>query len=649
MAGGQFVGPIRGKGNDKVVNAENVTDEKIAKLQDAVNTPAASLTQEQVDDLIASLSNPAGTVDPRTNGGRLVVTPAYMNTASDSALQLNTVDKKALFGWTQEITHEMPSLSAYITAVGTAGDLYASLYKADAKGEPTGAALKSWTPLDTANTADTWIRDEVGPNPILYPGRYCLVFSTDEGSDISMSYNRQNTALDSGLVPGCWSKSNIPPVIVALGNHYNWSGYSIRQVIPAGAISTAESVIRIGFQGFNAHILHASIVEQSSGSTGTDTPVSLSFLGYDDVTVSSATGIVYCDPLTFAYDPTKVYLVTMDLDTAGDLSYKGDALLYSMYYKAASSRYDQQTFSEDGMTATQLAGVTSFGADWTDLTKDSQPALLNVITSSTVYHVPQLVYGWTGKSGNKVARYENQAWSLSTIPDEGVFYDMSEVIVDQPRNVYLYSYEDVLGLSTNTVKDNERTFQDGIEVDYDVNADPADPKDRFLGLVSVIERESIGGYNGPIRCESYNTLWNAENQTEQVMFRQPYAAITYYNQALVDSWVKWNNGADDHTLSFLVGSEGYIKLRCKCGMMEAETGYIYTSIAIDVVSPHKNAEICQNSFGYNAMGSIECSTVLPEGLHEAYPIDYPAYSHNRFYWYFFPPVVYLCLTAEYMG
>jgi hypothetical protein len=368
MAGGHFQGPIRGKDNDKVINAENVVDEKIAKLQEAlVASPADGFTQEQVDALIVALEAPIVSVDPRTNGGRLAVTPAYMNTASDSAFQANATDDRVLFGWTQEVAHEISALSIYVTAIGTQGNITLGLYTADSSGEPDTLVFDIGN-VDSGASADAWIR-KIFTAQQLYPGkRYCIVASVAADKDVSFSYNRQDTGQQSGLVSGCWSKSTV-----------------------------------------------------------------------------------------------------------------------------------------------------NGGTDWTDLKKDSQPALLNIVLASTTDHTPQLVYGWTGKAGNRIALCNEgaSAWVLYPIPDAGLMYGLG--LDDTVVGVWIYDGGNGPELYTGV---QEKSFQDGIEV-YAETA-----TDRFLGLVSGVLRTAT--HWAPIRCETYNTLWNADNQTEQVMFRQPFVTQTVH-------------------------------------------------------------------------------------------------------------------------
>jgi hypothetical protein len=348
------------------------------------------LTREQLVALTEIPTSSGSSVDPRTNGGRLAVTPAYMNTASDSAFQANTTDDQILFGWTQEVAHEIAALSIYVTAVGTQGNITLKLYTADSDGEPDTLVFDIGT-VDSGASADAWIRKTFTAQQ-LYPGkRYCIVASVAADKDVSFSYNRQDTGQQSGLVPGCWSKSTV-----------------------------------------------------------------------------------------------------------------------------------------------------NGGTDWTDLTKDSQPALLNIVLASTENHVPQLVYGWTGKAGNKVALYseDTSAWVLYTIPDAGLVYGAE--MDDTVMGVWIY---DGGGGPELYLGNQEKGFQDGIEVYAETSTD------RFLGLVSGLIRVST--HYGPIRCETYNTLWNAENQTEQVMYRQPYAGDAYATGSNT-VWQKAANN-DDFTITCLVG------------------------------------------------------------------------------------------------
>jgi hypothetical protein len=335
--------------------------------------------------------------DPRTNGGRLAVTPAYMNTASDSAFQANATDDRILFGWTQEVAHTLSALSLYVTAVGTQGNITLGLYSVDADGEPDTLVFDIGT-VDSGASADTWIRKTFTAQQ-LYPGkRYCVVASVAADKDVSFSYNRQDTGQTSGLVPGCWSKSTV-----------------------------------------------------------------------------------------------------------------------------------------NGGTA------------WTDVTKDSQPALLNMVLQSTANHIPQLVYGWDGKHGNKVALYNTNtsAWELKAIPDAGLLYDASGDTADETKNCYIWWENAQLNI---TIMQEGTGFQDGIVV---ADSGGQDHDQRFIGLVTPVNR--ISTYQAPIRCDSYNTLWNADNQTEQVLYRQPYVSQTVHTFTPY-TWEKAHKD-DSFTIKVLTGNE----------------------------------------------------------------------------------------------
>jgi hypothetical protein len=623
------------------------------------------VTQTQLTTTSGDIVTQAGggSVDPSINGGRLIVTPAYMNTTSDSALQLNAVDKKALFGWTQEIAHELPSFSAYLTAIGAAGDVTGTVYLADSNGKPTGDAIYEFTAIASGSSANVWVRQTAGTPPQLYPGkRYCCVFSIDEGSDISMSYNRQNTALDSGLVAGCWSKRGlIPQLNITQDSHTDfWSDHdhsTWRISIPAGSVGTSGTSIRLGFKAgsdVEQVITHAAVVERSGTSDdGVTTPTPLSFGGTPGKTI--AAGTTEYATAAYTWDDTKDHLVILDLDLGSNGKVgSGYATIgvpgFLTYYKQGGGpNYNSATFTSDSVYTDNvyslvevkiLDGVTS----WIDITKDGQPALLNVVIASTTDHCPQLVYGWTGNNGNKVALYseDTSLWGLTTIPDEGLLCNLGTQTAGHTLLMDVHLYLDTIVIHPSPIDDG-RAFQDGIEIIEN------QPGNRFIGLVMPIER--ITGTQAPIRCDTYNTLWNAENQTEQVMRRQPYAgdAAEYFCEPYITTnshdWKKIGyqlhqaeGGWTDFDATFLCSHGSKIKIEFinpAWGSYGAGNGqeYMSMSIGIDSISPHPKSSrvhIRTNIGAQPCRAIIKCETELSEGIHSAFPVfmtwDYAQYS-----------------------
>lgn len=454
----------------------------------------------------AKLNEPlssGGSVDPRTNGGRLVVTPAYMNTTSDSAFQANATDDRILFGWTQEVAHEISALSIYVTAVGTQGNITLGLYTADSDGEPDTLVFDIGT-VDSGASADAWIRKTFTAQQ-LYPGkRYCIVASVAADKDVSFSYNRQDTGQLSGLVPGCWSKSTV-----------------------------------------------------------------------------------------------------------------------------------------NGGTA------------WTDLKKDSQPALLNIVLASTAGHVPQLVYGWTGKAGNKVALYGKMVssppsvttvWELQTIPDEGVFCMQGNYDDGVLLGLGLVCIDGTLSLMDAASESSPTGFQDGVVVAESLH------QARDLGLAVPVIR--VGTALAPIRCDTYNTLWNADNQTEQVMFRQPHvseASVSVGSSNRPFVWEKLSGNPLD--LIILTGKEVVELVAVK-----PDPNVYGLGIGMDTMVapfPVNSSPLTQSAANATQNPVCFCDVNIGEGLHTFFMmVAAPtgiAYLWKTYNDWGAPAVAVFSLHAKYMG
>jgi hypothetical protein len=134
-------------------------------------------------------------------GGRLVVPPAYMQSARDLAVPVN-VNSVARFEWTQEVDQAFSSLSIYLKTVTTTGDLACMLL--------AGGGIESTltgTVIPSGSSNGVWKRLTLDNVVQLHRGkRYHLLFMpADMNVSVSLSCNRQNPAPGSGLVPECQS------------------------------------------------------------------------------------------------------------------------------------------------------------------------------------------------------------------------------------------------------------------------------------------------------------------------------------------------------------------------------------------------------------------------------------------------------------
>ena len=141
------------------------------------------------------------TVCPGIVGGRLVVPPAYIQTAGDLAVPVN-VASVARFEWTQEVDQTFSPFSIYLKTVTTPGDLACMLLA----GEGIESTLTG-TVISSGSSSGVWKRLIPVDFVPLYRGKryYLLFMPADMNVDVSFSCNRQNPVQGSGIVPECRS------------------------------------------------------------------------------------------------------------------------------------------------------------------------------------------------------------------------------------------------------------------------------------------------------------------------------------------------------------------------------------------------------------------------------------------------------------
>jgi hypothetical protein len=256
--------------------------------------------------------------------------------------------------------------------------------------------------------------------------------------------------------------------------------------------------------------------------------------------------------------------------------------------------------------------------------------LLNIVLASTENHVPQLVYGWDGKRGNKVAICDWQGtheWILRTIPDAGFMYPLDSFTADESLDIYVYYYndtEDLFGLIEGDPASDERVYNDGIEVNSNgIN-------NRFIGLVTPVNR--ISTYQAPIRCDTYNSLWNAENQTEQVMYRQPYAGDAHAAGSNT-TWQKAENN-DDYTITCLVGPGSIYtaigRVIITAGCPNADFAVMIDTAGTPIVGINNGGQAVSTWSGDNELTIL---FNLSEGLHDVFLMNKDASATDQYFYY----------------
>jgi hypothetical protein len=133
--------------------------------------------------------------------GRLVVPPAYIQTAGDLAVPLNIVASPR-FDWTQEVDQAFSPFSIYLKTVTAPGDIVVALFE----GSGLETILAGAT-IASGSSGGVWKRLTPDTPAQLYRGKqyYLLFMPGGMDVDVSLSCNRQDLPQGSGLVPQCRS------------------------------------------------------------------------------------------------------------------------------------------------------------------------------------------------------------------------------------------------------------------------------------------------------------------------------------------------------------------------------------------------------------------------------------------------------------
>lgn len=153
------------------------------------------------------------------------------------------------------------------------------------------------------------------------------------------------TAWQAALL-NVWASSFSATLSSELGGNV-LANYSIRQVLPAALLSQSGSQVRVTFKALAASAMkidNVAIVERTGATAdGTAVPTELLFDGGGHGFTGVAGLDVTSDPLTFAVDETKDYLVIYDLaSTDGNHCYNDALTGATGYYKPSTDSYNQQ-------------------------------------------------------------------------------------------------------------------------------------------------------------------------------------------------------------------------------------------------------------------------------------------------------------------
>jgi hypothetical protein len=245
------------------------------------------------------------------------------------------------------------------------------------------------------------------------------------------------------------------------------AGYSIRQVIPASAISVSGDRIQLTLKssyygyawllgpfGFGA--THVSIVEQDSEANGTTTPTEITFNnGQSGCTITAGNTEQTSDLIPFALDEAKNYIVIIDVGWATTLRTPG--------YSGGGSI---PAINRGGF----VGGVTG-GAGYTAYIKEAGWG--NEETSWNL----QTVSGFTAQAGKVFAVDKIEVANLQAVPDDAYVAhttDVTQLITstfEAIDSVAVDVNEPGASVIYHAVSlDQRATFQVWVEVDTDVFA-----------------------------------------------------------------------------------------------------------------------------------------------------------------------------------
>jgi hypothetical protein len=507
----------------------------------------------EVNPGIAGEVQPSATCQPGTPAGRLYVPPAYTQTSQDREAQLTTANHKVAVGFTPEVDFALDSLSIYIKAVASAGNLSVALYSSGTAREPEGQRNHKQTkatPDMTANNAPSpcvvGIWDVNGANAELtgYEAYYAwdggirysgtparsnaaptpsapIYFTFDFGSGNAKQINRVRFTADTttegspkawtfwgsnGAAPAVNTDNDWTAIVSGIGGR-TWTAeapISLKQWTECDLFNTvAYRHYRITFtdrNGTGAYVaLHdIQLIEvDNQEAPGTE----IASLG--TLAVSSAGWQRFTFSVRQLQRDTRYWLVFSGAESAGI---------------SLSTRRANPNHGSSIPYTCVCKGTTDGGANWTQQMQDGdlRPAMLNVVLQSTANHSPQLMYG--RYNGAAISLHDGTSWQMETIPEAGITLNCEELAADTYHEVYLYEDGGTLALEASTAG---WILQDGLEVQSGASGK------RNVGCMTAITRQA--GLQAPVKVEDQMYVWNRHNRLPTRIGRvTPYVGETIY-------------------------------------------------------------------------------------------------------------------------
>ena len=144
--------------------------------------------------------------------GQLYVPPAYYQTGSSAAVQLNAAADWAAMRFSSDVDMEISSLDIYVSAVGTQGDITCAIYSHDSSNDEPDSSLQAFGTVDSGSGAG-WVRLSISSSSryqCAAGGTYWIVIKGSAGVDFSLSARRWHTGIGSMFPDGvkCLSSSD---------------------------------------------------------------------------------------------------------------------------------------------------------------------------------------------------------------------------------------------------------------------------------------------------------------------------------------------------------------------------------------------------------------------------------------------------------
>jgi hypothetical protein len=561
---------------DGITGDEPTLNDALVKL-DTHGHPEADVTFDQTSGhahtgtgskqvAYSSLSGAPAAFDPVliTPQGLLYVPPAFISTTTDQAIALTSANHKIALGFTPEVDFALSSLSLYVTAISSTGDISLDIYSDGTAIEPQGelcsnpdmqlsitmttdsapspyvisltdsadanaevAGKEAYRVLDGVVSADTGVRSNVAPT-----GANPIYLTLDLGAVGAKAINRwrwkpwSNASADICAYPKAWTLWGSNEATPTKNTDTDWTQLTGRAAWTAEAAGGYPTVQWNEYyvsnttpfrwyrwkitdrNGVNDYVALGEMKlfeAESKSAPGT----SIQSLG---TLAAGSTPDVWVRA-TFAsyqlFQGTKYWLVCGGQDTKS----------FSLSVRAENTA-DNSMFPDTCKTKNSTDGGTSW-AHTHQLNTLYMPSMLNVVLNSTTHHCPSLMYGRHG--GSQVALYESSAWTLHTIPAAGISLDCEALTTLTKYAVYLYNNTGTLTLEAVTTG---RVLQDGIEVKSGATSH------RFLGIMGALALQTT--YQGVLDCPDARLVRNRYNPKMKIARRNPgYVGAT--NETVYES------------------------------------------------------------------------------------------------------------------